>query len=123
MNRDLEIENALALLKQLSERLNLSFEYQDWGIINADSRRIREFIHCFEDNPEFTDAQKYDLFELVIASVNDALEEGIVWIDDWKLYKEFIWKYKDVYRSQIDYWSSLPDTGEFPIAELLRDIE
>jgi hypothetical protein len=68
MNKEME------LLKQVSEELELSFETQDWGIINSSSDRVHEFIQYFEDN-KMENSIKYELFELVIASFNDAIIE------------------------------------------------
>ena len=44
------MKQEIDLLKVMSEQLGLSFETQDWGIINASPHRINEFIEYFNSN-------------------------------------------------------------------------
>lgn len=106
-------------IRALSDRLNLSNEAQDWGIINSDSSRIEEFLRpC--DEAELTPVQQYAMSELVFASLNDALVERAAAPQVVSDFERFLGKDFCGRSSQIRYWSSLDNSDEFPIAELLR---
>lgn len=62
-------------LKWLSKKLNLAFETQDWGIINSSPERLLEFIQFFEKETSPGEWSRYEMFELVMASYSDALED------------------------------------------------
>ena len=58
--------------------LNIKFEasdLQDWGIINSDATRVEEFIDYFYTLSDQN--EQFHIFELVIASYNDALLRGL----------------------------------------------
>jgi len=114
--------NLSDLLHSLSSKLNLIFESQDWGIINADSNRFEEFLLFYENNPDLHITQKYHLFELIIASYNEALIEDTVEFKKLDDFKRFLLKYKDVHNELIEYWTSLNASDEFPIVRVLCDI-
>ena len=56
-------------LKQVSDELNLSFETQDWGIINSDENRVSEFISFFNENSDLESSLKYEVYELIIGFI------------------------------------------------------
>lgn len=110
------------LLRDLSNRLGLTFESQDWGIVNSDPCRLWEFIHFYESEA-LTATQRFELGELIIASANerlmgdvDELNEGI------QTFIDFIKAHKDEQSVHITYWSSLEADEEFPVAAVLRTI-
>jgi hypothetical protein len=63
------------LLRELSVRLGLGYESQDWGIVNADPYRLREFISFYESEP-LVPSQRFELGELILASANERLLVG-----------------------------------------------
>ncbi len=105
-------------LDTLTRALNLVNERQDWGIVNSDPSRVEEFLRFCETEP-LTPSQQFAMGELVIASANDALEEGIA--DDGLVdhFERFLASGLHGLPSHVRYWASL-DEEEFPIATLLR---
>lgn len=67
MNGDQEIE-------YLCDRLQLSFESQDWGIVNATPQRLSEFM-SFYSCERLSRTQQIYMMELIIASANEAIIE------------------------------------------------
>ena len=64
-------------LKDATKDLELVYEEQDWGIINSDVDRIKNFIQYFNKYEKKSDNTfKYYVFELIIASFNDAILEN-----------------------------------------------
>jgi hypothetical protein len=106
-------------IRQLSKRLNLVYERQDWGIINADPSRVGEFIQFYDQEPQ-TEVTRYALEELIIASMNEAIVEGVA--DDClrRLFNAFLSRDAKRAALHIRYWGGLQDSEEFPIAEPLR---
>ncbi len=117
MNRKLE------LLKRVSKELELSFETQDWGIINSSSDRVNEFVQYFEDNQILENSIKYELFELIIASFNDAILEGKMDKNLKSLFRDFLDKnsHNTTFKPIIDYWKSI-ENEEYPVGKLLEEI-
>lgn len=106
-------------LKQISQELNLAFEVQDWGIINSSAERVLEFIDYFE-NKTISPNNKYEIFELIIASYNDTLvynldkdEIRIRFIDFLNQNKKFI-----IFKPIIDYWISIIG-DDYPVGKIL----
>lgn len=112
MDADLEI-------KQLSDRLGLAYERQDWGIVNADAARVVEFIR-FYDQEHHSEAQCYALEELIIASMNEAMVEGVADESIHRLFNSFLLRNTKRAVPHIRYWGGLQESEEFPIAEVLR---
>ena len=67
----------LGFLDIVSAELNLDNTAQDWGIENAAPARIKEFIEYFNTH-KFSNVVKYELFDLIVASFNDAILEGLI---------------------------------------------
>jgi hypothetical protein len=114
--------NPSELLKTLSNKLNLQFEPQDWGIINADSNRFEEFLSFYENHPDLHLTQKYQLCDLIIASYNEAMIEKKLAKKDLDELIKFISNYKHIHSELIEYWSSLTDSDEFPVVKVINDI-
>ncbi len=116
------MNNAEALLKNLSCELGLAYESQDWGIINADPKRLREFIQFYKTQYFCLSAtQKFDLGELIMASANEAILEELITEETFTLFLQFIRKYRKELEYHLKYWSSLEDTEEFPIIQILAE--
>lgn len=106
-------------LEILSESLGLVFEEQDWGIINADGRRLNEFIDLYV-NASLPETTRYQMFELILASANDALEQGIEPDITANTLVAFIDVHECDFPEQVKYWSELSDEVEFPIVKHLE---
>jgi len=114
-----EIAKAERDLKALCESLGLQFERQDWGIVNADRKRVSEFIRYYEANPGLSATQKYELGELILASANEHFLNG-----EEPAPPElclFLLRNRSVLESQLEYWMNLEETEEFPFADWLRE--
>lgn len=104
------------LVIELCDALALKYEAQDWGIVNADATRVEEFIRYYETT-RLEETQAYEVFELILASLNAALDEKLAIAPSTWMFVERPGK---VFPAQIDYWSSLSET-EFPIGKHLRE--
>ena len=103
----------------LTRLLNLRDARQDWGITNSDPSRVDEFIR-FCETAELTSAQQFAMGELVFASANDALAEGIANDHLADTFERFLASGLQCLPWHIRYWSSLGNEEEFPIATLLH---
>ncbi len=108
-------------LRELSCDLNLSFETQDWGIINADAHRFEEFIQYFEGNKDVERSLRYELFELIIASFNELLLETGSTSERDKLFKQFLnsTRTDETFEPIITYWKGIT-SEEFPVGKYMR---
>ncbi len=127
----MEIDNVnIKTLKEVSKELNLDFT-SDWGIINQDVDRVKEFIVYFNKNKDLLDSgTQLDYIELVIASFNEALVENKVDNELEFLFKEFIYPHISVedydpfscFRAVV-YWMTLDnERGEFPVRLMLEQM-
>ena len=107
-------------VRSLSERLGLPFEPQDWGIANADAVRVREFVGVCR-TASLTPPQQYAMAELVLASMNEALAQGVADDDVTKQFREFLTLELCGLSGQVRYWAGLADRVEFPLAALLHE--
>lgn len=103
-------------MAQLSERLALMNEPQDWGIVNGDAARLDEFIECYESEP-LSPVQRGAMAGLVLASANERLEadraadlDAVVRLLP-RLAADADWEYT--------YWRGL-DGAAFPLADWLK---
>ncbi len=108
-------------IRDLTDRLGLVDHRQDWGIGNADAHRVGEFIQCCRTKG-LTDPQQYALGELVLASMNEALADGLVNGELTRHFEDFLTLNLHGLAAQIRYWASLPDFEEFPVAALLNRV-
>lgn len=119
----MSIENKT--LKDASEELKLCYEEQDWGIINSDPNRIKEFINYFEKHKNSkSNSFKYDMFELIVASYNDAILEdkinNIIENDFRDLINEH--KNEELYQTIFSYWIEIKNNEEFPVGNYLEKL-
>jgi hypothetical protein len=110
------------LLDKMCNDLNIQYDRsdtQDWGIINADAKRVEEFINYYVKN-KLHRTQQYSLFELIIASYNETLLQKIDTETLNKIFLEFINNYKnETLNGVIEYWKSIYDEDNFPVGKLL----
>ncbi len=109
------------LLEMVSDELGLNFIEQDWGIINESPDRLEEFIEYFNIHQPFPEAIKYQLFELIIASCNEALLKNSISTKGKVLFKKFIQQHSrnPTFFPIISYWKKIMDIEGFPVGRLL----
>jgi hypothetical protein len=104
-------------LRRLSEDLGLTYEPQDWGIVNADGSRLNEFVSYFKSTA-LEPTQRFELADLILASANEALNRGM------EISLENILTLANgaepSFAHHIDYWLGLKDEDEFPLSAKLR---
>lgn len=104
------------ILRTISRELNLDYEPQDWGIINADPCRVKEFILYY--NNLKTNFSKYELFELIVASFNELVLENKNEKEINDFFFEFIKKnLKHPFIDILNYWNKIYNEEEFPVAK------
>lgn len=106
-------------LEALTVALGLRFESQDWGIANADGGRLGEFITYYERRERLAKPQRHALGELIVASMNDALERGEATASQVSVFEEFLARRQTDFPEVAEYWSCL-DPDQFPVARFLR---
>ncbi len=108
------------LLREMSDKLGLTYEPQDWGLINADGNRLDEFV-IFLRREELRPTQQFELADLILASANERLLEGLnVEITSLKMLAH---KHDRAFSHHVEYWSGLDNEEEFPLAGLLRQTD
>src|SRR4051812_27831883 len=95
-------------IQQLSETLGLAAEKQDWGIINADAKRVSEFI-SFALHTRRPQVQEYALVELVLASINESMLDSLFTLALEDLFLSFLSSELFGLASQLPYWAKLRD--------------
>lgn len=105
-----------ARMTTLSQRLGLVDEHQDWGISNASSGRLEEFVTLYAVTPG--DVERRALAELVLASADQRLR-----IDSSADLHALVLHLPAIARDvpwDLAYWGRL-DGDDFPLAAWLRD--
>ncbi len=107
-------------LKKLSNDLKIDFNpaQQDWGIENADSERLVEFIDYYRSN-ELPGFQKCWMFELIMESANLAIENKQFSSAKPAFFNFLENHFYDVPEEERDYWLKLGE--EFPISQILAE--
>jgi hypothetical protein len=110
-------------LKKVCKHLKIEFDkddMQDWGIVNSNPARVAEFIDYYKKT-ELDDETRFHVFELIVASYNDAilgrLAKGQVKADFLQVIKES----HDTPKLKIvrDYWKEIYNKENFPVGKLL----
>ncbi|WP_422350082.1 hypothetical protein [Flagellimonas sp.] len=104
------------LLKKASADLGLNFETQDWGIINSSSSRILDFMDYFHSCKHENQSIQYELFDLIVASFNDAIVEDK---SNFKLVKTFVDFIANNHNNELfapilDYWRGIRNQ-DYPV--------
>jgi hypothetical protein len=108
-------------LQKISEQLGIAFhpnDAQDWGVINSQPERIRDFIEFLDANyTNFTFIQSNSIADLIISSVDELLLQGGS-IDEIG-FNDFLGKYFESIDS-ISYWISYGYREESPITYYIQ---
>jgi hypothetical protein len=114
------LNKATSRLILLSRELGLSFEPQDWGIVNADGSRLHEFISFFGRSPGLHPNLRFELAELILASANELLLKDAD-ADLSELAHFLIENFAD-FSHHIKYWCSLDEPAEYPIGLWIKKL-
>ncbi len=117
---------------EVNKNLGL-IEDADWGIINEDADRVKEFIEYYNKNADLLEPFKiYEFIELVISSFNAALVEEKVDNELKFLFKEFIYPHladeddSPLSRYEaVSYWACFdPEVArrDFPVAFMIKEM-
>jgi hypothetical protein len=106
-------------LKALSDHLRLQYFPQDWGIINADARRLGEFIQFSADHPDMDVPLQLELAELILASANELLLSAPE--SDLTELRRYVERASARSSLSVEYWERLDDDVEFPLGGALRE--
>ncbi len=115
-------------IKKISEKLGFQFTgiEQDWAIEFSDSKRLNEFIKCYQEE-KFQEEEKFALMALILSSYNDFLElndENQPQIEI--QINEIINTDSIDFTELIDYWSLKGETKKemlFKITPFVRQIK
>lgn len=103
-------------MARFSARLGLMNEPQDWGIVNADSGRLEEFVHIYESEP-LTRVERSAMAALVLASANERLEDDPQ--ADLAQVASVLPRIELDAAWELEYWRGL-DGEKFPVGGWLR---
>jgi len=103
--------------------LNIKFDksnIQDWGIIHSDANRVEEFL-SFYKNANLNEYMQYYVFELIVASYNDAMLKELTNQDLQNSFLDIVSKSSTNKKLDIinDYWRRICNEEEFPVGKLL----
>ena len=104
---------------RLSLALGLSAEGQDWGIEQADSERLVEFIEFAQAHEAHVPFEHELLAELVLQSAQEKLEKSALSEHERGLLVAYINRRRLDFPLSWQYWTSLPGS-EWKISEFLQ---
>lgn len=112
---DLPVEDQLA---QLEAVLGFDWDDQDWGIVNADGGRVKEFLEFFDQKYDETWAISTvaEYVDLVLESANQALHADPTFPGS--TIDRFVATTAPIAPAQMAYWTS----REGPITLHLREL-
>lgn len=112
-------------LKDIHQDLSLSHPPdQDWGLVNGETGRTKDFIEYFNNNEQFIDKPtRLSYLDLVISSYNQNVLENKNIKHLYKPFKDYILKHNEsFYDVIIGYWISIRDDDEFPVGYVIEEI-
>tara|TARA_B100001750_G_C15379365_1_gene531599 strand:+ start:173 stop:535 length:363 start_codon:yes stop_codon:yes gene_type:complete len=112
-------------IEKISNDLGLK-NTSDWGIINDNPDRVKEFISYYNSHSHLFDLGiKINFTELIISSMNEAILENKRDNELDFFFREYIYEHLDdkfILINVIGYWMSIADEEEFPVGFLLDQI-
>ncbi len=113
------MNNIYKEIKEVSEDLHLNFETQDWGIINSNPSRLKEFIDYRLSLKQISTSLRYELLELIIASFNEAMLENSINSDLENELQKVLDLDAEICETVIQYWKSIYDKTTYLVGEYL----
>lgn len=108
---------------KLATDLKLMVTGQDLGIINADGKRLSEFIHYFQNNIAIDPWEWEELLDLILESANEAILEKYITIEEMRLIKDILLNQNSKFPEQLKYWSEFGNSeGCYPIVDIVNEV-
>lgn len=113
-------------IDKLSQRLNLATDpyMQDWEVELADGTRASEFVAAY-DAADLDDDDRFALMALVIASVDDAIDQGFDIAKTWSRVVQLLRRDGRLHASTMKYWSCGDDPDpdhQFSVTPFIRPV-
>ena len=109
---------------KLASDLGLMVTGQDFGIINADGKRLAEFLIYFANNKAIDPWEWEELLNLILESANEAIVDGYISIEQIECIKSILINENSKFPEQLEYWSSFSnEEGTYPIVDLVNEVK
>jgi hypothetical protein len=109
-------------LERLSTQLSLVPHSQDWGICNADSSRLEEFLNFYDSHHPEDPYELEFLAELILQSAEDAMVAGEPEKPMRDRLIKFIADHGQDFPDTLEYWSELEE-DDWQIPGLIREAQ
>ena len=109
--------------EKLSKDLGLIATGQDFGIINADGKRLKEFIKYFKKNVAIDPWEWEELADLILESANEAILEEYITegeIDEISYILRF---HRHKFPQSWEYWIKIENEQDYPIVSIINNID
>lgn len=108
---------------KLASDLNLMLTGQDFGIINADGKRLSEFLDYFVNNKAIDPWEWEELLDLILESANEAILEKYITSKEIESIKNILLNHSGKFPEQLEYWSNFGNSeGVYPIVDLVNEV-
>ena len=108
---------------KLASDLNLIVTEQDFGIINANGKRLLEFLDYFLSNQEIDSWGWEELLNLILESANEAILEKYITNYELETIKNILLNYSSKFPTQLEYWSQFDNAeGCYPIVDFVNKV-
>ncbi len=110
--------------EKLASELGLMKTGQDFGIVNANGKRLAEFILYFKNNKAVDPWEWEELLDLILESANEAIIDGYISNDQIESIKDILLNENEKFPNQLEYWSEFGnEEGAYPIVEMVNDVK
>ena len=107
--------------EKLARELGLKETDQDFGICNADGKRLSEFIDYFRGNQAVDPWEWEELLDLILESANEAILGGYVTTTELEQIGQILRDQNELFPIQLEYWSNFPNSeGTYPIVDFVN---
>lgn len=109
--------------EKFNKILGLNYAEQDWYLINANAKRLNEFIKCYEDNAK-TETEKIELMSLILVSLDEYLTKNPNDLSYWHKVKPLLSGNEELFLGLIIYWTLkyTPDDLRFTLSPLMDEL-
>jgi hypothetical protein len=110
--------------ESLTKKLKLpDCDSQDWEYVVSNPKRISEFLSYYKEDGIRIE-EKFALMNIIISSLNDAIEIGQFSNNVWNLISYYLTKDMDIHKKTILYWALDDDTfvDGFAVTPLMKEL-
>lgn len=108
---------------KLEANLDLNVTGQDFGIINADGKKLSLFLDYFENNEAIDPWEWEELLDLILESANDAIKAQYITYEELDRIRSMLLTHKEKFPIQLDYWSHFDNSeGCYPVVDFVNEI-